>query len=793
MQQERYKIKGLSAAEVLEQRRRGLTNTAAVKAGKGIKEIIVSNTLTYFNFIFAVITVLLCIVGSFRNLTFLPIVIGNTLVGIFQEIRAKRVLDKMSLLNAPHAVALRDGVRVKLRSEDLVCRDAVIFSAGDQICADARVLEGSVLVNEALLTGEEDEISKQPGDKLLSGSFVVAGECCAELENVGSSSYISKLTAEAKSVSGGEQSEMIRSINRIVKWMGVILIPIGIILFYQSYFVKHEAFADSIVAMVAAVIGMIPEGLYLLTTAALALGTIRLSKRQVLLNDMKSIEALARVDVLCVDKTGTITEPKMNVYRAVSAKGAELSEDELKIAISKYISASPDNNSTMEALREYFEKASFENPKVVIPFSSASKYGAVTFENGTWIMGAPEIILKEAFEEYRAQLEAYIKKGYRILVFAYQKNPIGENGISDTVRPEGFIVLSNSIRSGAERTFKYFREQGVCIKVISGDNPETVSEIARLAGIENSESYVDAASLDTDEKLKAAAARFTVFGRVTPQQKQRLVLALKAQGHTVAMTGDGVNDILAMKDADCSIAMASGSEAVSQAAQVVLMDSDFAHMPSVVYEGRRVVNNIQRSASLFLVKNIFSLLLSIMASILMLTYPLEPSHISLISMFTIGFPGFLLALESNKNRISGNFMRNVLLKALPAGLTDAIMVGSLAIFGSVFDLPRDDIATASTLVLAVVGFMILRRISLPFNKYRNIVYWINIAGMVLSFIFIPHIFAITSIPATSVQITIIFSLAAESLFRILTSLVEGCEMSFKRRRNAKRRKRKKHI
>lgn len=793
MHKEKYLTKGLSAAEVSERRRNGLSNDAPVKSGKSIKEIIAANTLTYFNFIFAVITVLLCIVGSFRNLTFLPIVIGNTLVGIFQEIRAKRVLDKMSLLNAPHAIALRDGVRLKLPSSSLVCGDAVIFSAGNQICADARVVEGTVSVNEALLTGESDEIPKCPGDKLLSGSFVVSGECCAVLENVGSSSYISKLTAEAKNTSGKEQSEMIRSINRIVKWMGFILIPIGSILFYQSFFVTHEALSDSIVSMVAAVIGMIPEGLYLLTTAALALGTIRLSKRRVLLNDMKSIEALARVDVLCVDKTGTITEPTMTVYGISAAEGSGLNEEALNEAVSKYIYASPDNNATMEALRRHFKRQLPETPSEVVPFSSSVKYGAVTLKNGTWVLGAPEFILGKTFEQHKKQLEKYIKKGYRLLAFARQDTPISSSGISDTLRPMGFIILSNAIRAGAERTFGYFREQGVEIKVISGDHPETVSETARLAGIEHTENFIDASSLDTDEKIRWAASKFTIFGRVTPKQKQKLVLALKAQGHTVAMTGDGVNDILAMKDSDCGIAMASGSEAVSQAAQVVLMDSNFSAMPRVVYEGRRVVNNIQRSASLFLVKNIFSLLLSIMASVLMLTYPLEPSHISLISMFTIGFPGFLLALEGNKNRIDGSFLRNVLLKALPAGLTDAIIVGSLAVFGNIFSLPRDDIATASTLILAVVGFMILHRISTPFNKYRRNVFWLNIAGIMLSFIFIPHLFSISLIPATSVLLTLIFSLAAESLFRILSIFVERCEIRMKKRAAAvKHRRKNKH-
>ena len=780
MQQNKITLQGLSQAEVAERASRGLSNHTEIQTGRSIKTIILSNTFTYFNFIFFIITVLLCIVGSFRDLTFLPIVIGNTLVGIIQEIRAKKVLERMSLLNAPHAEVIREGKKQRIRSEELVKDDIVVFSSGNQVCADAKILEGSVSVNESLLTGEEDEIKKQPGDVLLSGSYVISGECCAVLEQVGNASYISKLTAEAKKTNVGEQSEMIRSINRIVMWMGILLIPIGGILFYQAFFMHHETFGNSVVSMIAAVIGMIPEGLYLLTTVALALGTIRLAQSNVLLNDMKSIEALARVDVLCVDKTGTITEPKMQVHKLIPAEESEhRPEHGLEELLFHYTAASSDHNTTMEALRAFCTnvlKKRIPSPRVpidVLPFSSSVKYGAVTFEEGTWILGAPEFVLSEAsLSAFRTKIQPYIRKGYRVLVFAFQSEPLDSTGLSDRLHPVCFIALSNAIRENANKTFQYFKNQGVTVKVISGDNPETVAEIARNAGIEHAASFIDATTLNTDEAIEKAAEDYTVFGRVTPLQKQKLVCALQKKGHTVAMTGDGVNDILAMKTADCSIAMASGSEAVSQAAQVVLMDSDFAHMPNVVAEGRRVVNNVQRSASLFLVKNIFSVFLSIMASVLMLTYPLEPAHISLISLFTIGIPGFLLALEGNKKRIEGHFMKNVLIRAFPAGLTDTVIVGSLAIFGQVFDLPKSDVATVSTLVLSVVGFMILYRISMPFNKYRLFVFLVNIAGMVLSFACIPDLFSIARIPITSVLLTVIFCFAAESLFRIFTWLTE---------------------
>lgn len=785
MQNDNMLPEGLSEREARKRAQEGLSNETVTQAGKSVKDIIISNTLTYFNFIFLIITVLLCIAGSFRNLTFLPVIIGNTLVGIFQEIRAKKTLDKMSLINSPHAEVIRDGIRKKIRSSSLVLGDTVIFSAGNQLCADARVISGEVFANEALLTGEEDEIKKSVGDRLLSGSFIVSGECCAVLESVGKESYISKLTMQAKTVDTKEQSEMIRSINKIVKWMGIILIPIGSILFYQSFFIKHDSFADSVVSMVAAIIGMIPEGLYLLTTAALALGTIRLAKKKVLLNDMKSIESLARVDILCVDKTGTITEPSMQVRTAIDAEDFSEKDSEFNMEmLFNYINASIDKNSTMNALKSFLAEnseniQSFKTALEVKPFSSAYKYGTAAFENGTYILGAPEFVLKDKASDYSELTDKYVKKGYRVLCFAR----MNESNVS----PLLFIILSNALRTGAQKTFRYFKEQGVTVKVISGDHPETVSEIARLAGIENYDSFIDATKLDTKEKIEKAALTYTVFGRVTPKQKQMLVKAMQKKNHTVAMTGDGVNDILALKDADCSIAMASGSEAVSQVAQVVLLDSDFSKMPSVVLEGRRVVNNVQRSASLFLVKNIFSLLLSILASVLLLSYPLEPTHISLISMFTIGIPGFLLALESNKNRIEGSFLKNVLRAALPAGLTDAIVVGSLTIFKHVFNLPKADVATASTLILSFVGFMILRRISLPFNKYRLGVFLINILGMVLTLFFIPNFFKVVMIPVTSIQLTILFSFAAESIFRALSVIIDKKPKLKKKNKSNKKR------
>ena len=789
-------ITGLTDEEVRQRVEEGLTNRADISTDKTTKEIVISNVFTYFNLIFLVITILLIMVGSFRNLTFLPIIIGNTVIGIVQEIRAKKTLEKMSLLNAPRADVIRNGSVKQISTEELVKDDVILLTAGKQICADAVVISGNIQVNESLLTGEADEVEKTEGSTLMSGSFVVSGECYARLEKVGNESYISKLSLEAKSMGGKEQSEMIRSINLIVKWVGIVIIPIGLILFWQSHFVNGESITKSVTSTVAAIIGMIPEGLYLLTTVALALSTMKLARKKVLLHDMKSIETLARVDVLCVDKTGTITEPDMKLKEIFLCKnsGADgtqtaLTLDELKSLILDYANASVDNNATMLALKAYAAEALTNNTSALHrtavsqqAFSSSLKYGSVTFSDGTYLLGAPEFIMHEDFARIEEEIIPYADKGDRVLLFARYDGENVENGINGSVTPLGFVALANPIRENAVKTFEYFKSQGVSIKVISGDNPRTVSRIAIQAGIESAESFVDAATLDTEDKIADAVNKYTVFGRVTPKQKKQLVKALQAKGHTVAMTGDGVNDILAMKDADCSVAMASGSEAAAQAAQVVLLDSDFAHMPDVVYEGRRVVNNIQRSASLFLVKNIFSLLLSLFSVILMVTYPLEPAQVSLISMFTIGVPGFLLALEQNKDRIKGRFITNVMLKALPGGLTDVIAVGALVVCGEVFCISDASIGTIATLVLSVVGFMILFKISEPLNRMKYAVIIGNIAGLVFSGFFLKKLFALTDLSNICILLMIVFGFAAESLFRNLTLLVEKLRGSYEKKK-----------
>lgn len=770
-------INGLTAQEVQARVKKGLTNVAVDADIKTNRQIILQNTFTYFNIIFLILAILVSVVGSFRSLTFLPVIIGNTLIGIFQEIRAKDVLAKMNLLNAAHSLVIRDGKKKKVTSEELVRDDMVIFNAGDQIPADAVVVDGSVTVNESLLTGESDEIKKETGDNLMSGSFIVSGRCVARLVKVGRESYISKLTLEAKAVNNKEQSEMIRSINRIILMVGIIIIPIGILLFYQGYCVNHESLKESVVSMVAAVIGMVPEGLYLLTTVALAVSTVKLASHKVLLHDMKSIETLARVDVLCVDKTGTITENKMVVSEVVPVAGYAKAKGEntqtiLHKILGDFTSNMTSDNITMEALKEYFNTEDFRQANQITSFSSQYKYCSVTFEEGAYVLGAPEMVLRGKYDQHKITIENFANKGYRVLVFGKYKGKINGGELTEDFLPFGFILLTNAIRENAKETFEYFAEQGVAIKVISGDNPHTVSEVAKKAGIANADKYVDARTLDSEREIEQAVEKYTVFGRVTPKQKQQFVKALKKQNHTVAMTGDGVNDILAMKDADCSIAMAAGSEAAAQSAQVVLLENEFSRMPEVVLEGRKVVNNVQRSATLFLVKNIFSFFMSIFSVVLMMKYPLEPSQISFISAFTIGIPAFFLALEPNKNIIQGHFLHNVLIKALPAGITDFFAVAALVTCGSVFRLPESDIATAATLILTVVGLMILIKITMPLNKFRIIVLLSNVIALTFFGVVFNKLFAISAMSNICILLVVVFAFSCESFLRAFSKGIE---------------------
>ena len=764
---------GLTDEQVAERVHAQATNETIDPSFKTNKQIVLQNIFTYFNLIFIVLAVLLCLVSSYKNLTFLPVILANTGIAIYQEIRSKKILDNLSVLNAAKVTVVRNGAANKIDMEELVLDDVILLETGQQIPADGYVLDGKLQVNEALLTGEADEIVKEVDDYLMSGSFVVSGKAYVRLDKVGYDSYISQLTAKAKKMGGGEQSEMIASLNKLIKWIGIIIIPIGITLFSQSYFFNGNTIKESVVAMEAALIGMIPEGLYLLTTIALAMSAARLAKQRVLLHDMKSIETLARVNVLCVDKTGTITENQMSVQKLVIAKNEQAEQQATRIQelISDYAKAMANDNATMQAIKTYFNNPTDQEPLSILPFSSVQKFSSVTFADGVYVLGAPEMVLRERFETVKNEFSQYADQGYRVLVFGSYQGILSEALLEAEVIPLAYLLIANPIRKEAPDTFAYFKEQGVAIKVISGDNPQTVSTVALQAGIANADQYIDVSQLAEEDYL-SAVEKYTVFGRVKPEQKMQFVQLLK-QKNTVAMTGDGVNDILAMKEADCSIAMASGNEATIQAAQVALLDSDFSRMPEIVAEGRRVVNNIERSASLFLVKNIFSFLLSVFSVLFALTYPLEPSQITLISLFTIGLPSFLLALEENKNRIEGKFIVNVLEKAIPGGLTDMTVVGTLVVGGVILHLNKTDVSTASTMLLTAVGFLVLYKICHPLNQFRGRIILFCAAGILFSVVFLHKLFSISAISPVSILLLLILFFAADSIFRQYSRMIEN--------------------
>ena len=735
-------MNGLSEQEVAERIRAGQSNAPVEAPFKSTWQIIKTNTFTYFNAVFLSLAIILLAVGSFRDITFLPLIIINTLIGIVQEFRAKAVLEKLTVLNAQQVLVWRDKKKQTIPTTDLVIDDIAIFRTGDQISADATVLDGSAYVNESLLTGEPDEIEKTTDSNLLSGSFVVSGECSARITKVGAESYAAKLTLQAKAIKTGEQSEIIRSLNKIVKMAGIAIIPIGALLFSRQFFLHGASVQASVQGMAAAVIGMIPEGLFLLASVSLAISAIKMARQEVLVHEMKSVETLAHVDVFCVDKTGTITSPEMDVREIVSPDKGKIDPNISRI-ISIFAYSSVTTNATSEAIQKYCTKEKGKATKF-IEFSSKYKYSAAEIDGKKYVLGAPEFVAKDDYDEIKAKVESYSEKGYRVLAFGEYHGKLTGKELTAKFTPLAFIILENPVRETAPETFKYFEEQGVRIVVISGDNPVTVSEVARAAQISGAENYIDATTLETDKDYKEAVKKYTVFGRVLPEQKRKLVQALQAQKHTVAMTGDGVNDVLALKDADCSIAMSSGADAAVQAAQLVLLDSDFSHMPSVVREGRRVVNNLERSGSLFIVKNIFSAIAAVLSIVIGFSYPLLPAQVSFVTMWVIGVPSFLLSQMPNEDLIHGHFINNILRKATAGGLANVILILATNGFLHLLNIEADYIPTICTIVFATVGIIYLLRICLPFDAYRLIVWTTCIAGLAACFIVLPWFFYLRS-------------------------------------------------
>lgn len=765
-------IKGLTHEEVEEKIKQGKSNKVKIKTNESILKILRKNIFTYFNFIFLILTILLITSHSYRNLTFLGIIITNILIGIIQQIRSKITLDKLSLLDKNKYTVIRDGKEEEIDSDNLVEGDFIILEAGKQIPADAEVVSGKIYVNESLLTGEQNEIEKSINSNLMSGSFVISGRAVVKLTNVGDESFSAKIMKESKKIKE-TKSEMISAIDNIVKFAGIIIIPIGILLFIGSYGVNGCSYEESVNSMVSALLGMIPEGLYLLTTVALALSSMRLAQNKILLHDMKSIESLARVDVLCVDKTGTITNNTMKVLDIFDKNGNSLidKKEDLKI-LAKYINTIEDKNITIDAIKEQLYGISTEKLSNIEKenFNSKNKFSFIKIdENVTYKLGAPEILLNKEYEEL---VNKRTKNGERLIAFVEVKN--------DETIPILFISLKNEIRKNAKEIFGFFDNRNVQIRVISGDNPITVSSIAKQAGIKGYEKYIDCRELKNYADIQKAVKKYIVFGRVNPEQKRQIIKALKEQGLKVAMTGDGVNDILAMKEADCSIAIGSGSDAARGTAQVVLLDSDFGKMRNIVYEGRKNINNITRSASLFTYKNIFSLLLSIYSIIFAMQYPLEPNQVSLGSAFTIGIPAFLLTFEENqKKQQNGNFMRKVFTNSLPAAITSFLAIVAMVKFSDLFNVGVKEITTACSYLFFTGGFLILYKIIRPLNKYRTSVMFLCILGIILTINIMPNFFAIKEISERSAILVTLFAIAEFSVIRWITLILDKYEKNRK--------------
>ena len=686
-----------------------------VYSGKSEKEIVLTHCFTFFNLIFVILAVMLVVGGSSPlNMGFLVVAVINTVIGIIQEIRAKRAVERLTLVAERPVAVIRSGARQEISPEAIVKDDIAEFASGDTLPADGILRSGEMWVDESLLTGEADAVTKVPGDEVKSGSAILSGRGRVQFTAVGGDSFAAQLSREAQKNPSAKKSEMMRSLDRLILFVGIALVPVGIILFYQEFCVLKLGLESSVEGTVAALVGMIPEGLYLLTSIAMAASAVKLSRKKVLVQDMNCIETLARVDVLCVDKTGTITEPDMEVENVVPLSDGN--PEYLEAVLTAMYGASEPDNATGRAIHELFGGETDWVCEKRIPFSPETKWsGAVFAEQGAFLVGAPEFILAQRFEEYRDTVDGWAEQGCRVLLAArYDGDPV-PGGLDPAL-----VLLSGRIREQAAETFGYFDRQGVTVKVISGDNPHTASLIAARAGIPGADRYIDTSALETDEDFSHAVSENTVFGRVTPEKKRRLVAALQNQGHTVAMTGDGVNDVLALKEADCSIAMASGSDVACQVSHIVLLDSNFASMPSVVAEGRRVINNIERSASLYLVKNIFSFCLAFFTLFATLPYPFSPAQLTLVSAVTIGIPSFILAMEPNESLVKGKFLRNVLFRALPAAMTDLAMVVGILLFYIAFQLDDTAMITICTGVMGIVGLMMVHRTCQPYNTIRKV-------------------------------------------------------------------------
>lgn len=743
-------FQGLTQAEVEARIADGQVNAIQDSSNRSVKDIVMGNTLTFFNFISVVLLALVLSVRSYKNMLFIFIIIANTLIGIFQEIKAKITLDKLKILTVSHVDVIRDGVKKSVTVSELVKDDVILLKSGGQIPADGVILDGEVDVNESLLTGESDSIHKTCGSKVLSGSFVTSGKAMCLLTEVGHDCYMEKLSSEAKQFKR-YKTELQRNLDTILKFISIIIVPLGIILFAKQYWISGSTYEQAALDTVAAVLGMIPEGLVLLTSVALALGAVRLARRSTLVRELFCIETLARVDTLCLDKTGTITEGHLCVQGEESVK-----EDvDLEQLMGRMVAALGDENETFQALRQHYKRNQSTNTKLVLPFSSERKFSGVVFEGeGTYLMGAYQFIFPQADPAVLEKIAEYASQGLRVLTVAHSPNEMTDYTLAEDFEIVGFVFMTDVVRKNAPDILGYFEEQGVDLKVISGDDPVTVAAIAARAGLKDADKYIDATTIHTDEEMEDAILKYSVFGRVTPKQKQQMVRLLKQNGRTVAMTGDGVNDVLALKDADVSIAMASGSEAAKNTANLVLLNSDFASLPHIVNEGRRVINNIKAAASMFLIKTGFSVLTALLTIIVGQNYPFQPIQLSVINGCAVAIPTMLLQLEPSFQKVNKHFFREVLRMSMPAAITITAMITIINNIGHSIGTPREMLSTVCVLATGWVYLITLRQVYSPMTGYRKFVIYLMQTAYLVAMVIGQRIMELVGLNFTCVIVTL---------------------------------------
>lgn len=766
---------GLTTEQVEERKAQGLVNFNTEASTKSVKQIVRENVCTLFNMINIVLAIAVICVGSFKNLTFMMIIILNTLISIVQELRSKKTLDKLQVLASSKVTSIRDGEKVKLDINEIVLDDVLCFEIGNQVVVDSVIREGEVEVDESFITGEAETVFKNKGDMLVSGSFIVSGKATCQVVHIGLDNYTAKIASDTKYIKP-ISSEIMRSLNKIVSMISCLIVPVGILLFSRQMYLEGNTVSQAVVNTVAALIGMIPEGLVLLTSTVLAVSVIRLSRRKVLVQDLYCIETLARVDTICLDKTGTITEGCMEVVDTI-LKDSNVSLEEI---LANLNSSLDESNPTAKALKEKFGKKETFRLKEVIPFSSKKKYSGAIYEEGAYFFGAPEFLLKSKIKKYKDEIDMYAKD-YRVLVLIQAK----DKKLSG-IKVLGYLLLQDKIRKEAFDTLRYFKEQGVRIKIISGDNPDTVYGIAVRAGLPRSCKKIDASTLKSDQEIIDAVEKYDIFGRVSPEQKKKFILALQSLGHTVAMTGDGVNDVLALKEADCSIAMANGSDASKNVSQLVLLDSNFSSMPHVVAEGRRTINNIERSASLFLVKTIYATILAIGFIFVEMPYPFIPIQLTLASVVTIGIPSFVLALQPNHDRVKGDFLTSVLRRAFPPAITIVLNIVVVFTASNILGFSYAETSTLSVAVTGYTSFILLYKTCLPLNPLRTVLFVTMFIAFIAGFSF-RNLFSFAHFNVVMVLVIIICIIMSHHLYALIEDTENNVIDYLERRKKKKSR------